>query len=307
MKQNTQIQPNKLARARPRLIVDHDITQRLSAAGLIYLKAFMSQRSAYCARRSAELVHQMRVAIRRLRTVLQVLTLITADDKFASHNHALKKFAHTLGHGRDQDIFIAMLQQIPDSFHHDLDAQERAVHDIIAVRDKCYLQVDAVLQSHEITAGFDQLIHLFQTRDFALQPAFQNSATSDAMVLDQLLRTALKRGRKFSQQDLIQRHRLRISLKKLRYALEFLALDRAQTARARGYQKSIERMMSQLGAANDAFTASRLAKESLDQNNSRIHMMAGMIAGWHGRAVQDNEKALIKTWQSFKSLKPYWN
>lgn len=298
---------NSLARSRPRLIADQDLSHRISAAGLISLKSFMAQRTIFISRRNSESVHQMRVAIRRLRTVISILYVATADATYQRHNDALRDFARVLGQGRDQDIFIEMLQQIPSSFHHDLEAQERGVHNIIAVRDKFYLQIDGALQAAKINTLFDNLIKHFQERNFPLQQSFAEAEDPDTAILNSIMTKVVKRGRKLAEQDLAQRHRLRISLKYLRYALEFLALDRATSSRAKPFQKSIERLLGQLGAANDAFTASRIARESLSHKDGNIHLMAGMIVGWHGRAVQDNEEGLLKSWQKFKSLSPYWN
>ena len=300
-------QPNTLARSRPRLVAEQDIDHRLSAAGLIYLKNFMAQRAVYFSKRSPESVHQMRVAIRRLRTVIAVALFITADESLIPCNSILRNFARVLGRGRDQDIFIGMLQQIPSSFFYDLDAQEIAVYNIISAREKFYLQIDAALQSSETNALFDQLIKYFQLRECRVHASFTESANLDALVLDRFLKAVIKRGRKLSEQDLTQRHQLRISLKKLRYALEFLALDRSRNAYGQAYRKRLERLLAQLGAANDAFTASRIAKDSLAQNNGQINLMAGMITGWHGRAVQDNEETLIKSWKKFKLQPSFWD
>ena len=267
----------------------------------------MAHRAAFMKKRNAESIHHMRVSIRRLRTVINILHLVTADENFERYNQSLRDLAHILGQGRDQDIFIAMLQQIPSSFHHDLDAQEQAVYAIISIRDKFYLQIDAALQAKKLDLLFDNLITIFQSGKYTFQPSYSAAADIDKMILDHIHKSVLKRGRKLGDQDFSQRHQLRISLKYLRYALEFLAIDRAASTTAKPYRKTIERILSHLGAANDAFTASRIARESLSYKNAQMQLMAGMIAGWSGRAIQDSEAVLLKSWQKFKSLSPYWD
>lgn len=299
--------PHPLVLARPRLIAAHDIRRRISSAGLIHLKHFIQQRAIYDAKHSAEAIHQMRVAIRRLRTVIYVTSILTDDKEFPAFNLSLRDIARILGLGRDQDVFIAMLQQIPTSFHHDLNALEHGVYAIVDIRDKAYQQIDAVLHSDEVNRIVDHLAQRFQMRQFQLAQHFSNVDDADSLILNILCRRVMKRGRKLAEQNLSERHHLRIALKILRYGLEFLALDRSDTVKARTYMKLIERLLDYLGAANDAFTASRIATESLSRDNAQIHMMAGMIAGWHGRAVQDNEANLITSWQRFKALSHYWH
>lgn len=294
-----------LVAARPRLIAKRDISHRISAAGLIFLKSLMTQRALYETKKSAETIHQMRVAARKLRTVLSILKALTKDEIFTSYNEAIKKFMHVLGDARDQDIFIAMLQAIPSHFHYDLDVQEKAVYGVIAIRDKFYSAIDETIHNQDVNAVFQKLIDIFQSRSFVPAIEYRDCPDLDAVVLDRLYKKVIKQGRKLALQDLMQRHELRIALKRLRYALEFLALERGSTRR-KTFGKALEQLLSHLGAANDSFTASRLARDSLSHGNGEIHIMAGMIAGWHGRAVQDNEADLIRTWQKFKSLLPYW-
>lgn len=298
---------NILSKAHPRLSAEQNLHDRIASAALIQLKSFLNHRSAFVSDRSAESLHQMRVAIRRLRTVIYVLRMVSAAETYGELDDKLRNLARRLGQGRDQDVFLHMLQKIPSIFHYDLDVQERAVYTLLTIRDRHYEQIDLALQSDEIDHVFKQIVEVFRDRKFDFDPPFQKFLDLDARLLDSLHKKVLERGRRLSDQDLVQRHRFRLSLKRLRYALEFLSLAHAVTSQGRAFKKVIDRLLDLLGSANDAFTASRIARESLVHQDGQIHLMAGMVAGWHGGRAHESERELAKTWTGFKSMKAYWH
>ncbi len=301
------IPKNFLAKAKPRLSIDQSIQDRIASAALIQLKSILDQRVMFLSSRSGDSLHQMRVAIRRLRTVLHVLGMISTEEQHSQFDDELRNLARVLGQGRDQDVFLNMLQKIPSTFHHDLDMQERAVYNIISIRDRFYLQIDVALHSSETDNFLKKMVDIFQARKFELDSQWHSVADLDARLLDTIHKKVMKRGRRLSDQNLVQRHRFRLSLKRLRYAIEFMSLEHAASLKGRAFKKVVDRLLNLLGSANDAFTASRIARESLGHEDGQIHLMAGMIAGWHGGRVHDSERDLIKTWAKFKSMSVFWH
>jgi len=156
---------------------------------------------------------------------------------------------------------------IPSHFHYDPDTQEKAVYGVIAMRDECYAadrrapftmpSVNAVFQDLDQTS--------FQSRSYPYRnPIIAIVMTSMLWSSDRLHKKVIKLGpQNIALQDLTQRHELRIAMKRLRYALEFLALERGSEIVARLMTEPSSRLLAQLGAANDSFTASRLARDSL--------------------------------------------
>ena len=94
-----------------------------------------------------------------------------------------------------------------------------------------------------------------------------------------------------------QRHRLRIALKKLRYATEFFeALYRKST---RPYLAALKDLQDGLGHLNDVAVAQGLARQPRRRRRPerrwrRPQRAAGLVLGWHARGVADLEPAILR-------------
>jgi CHAD domain-containing protein len=75
-----------------------------------------------------------------------------------------------------------------------------------------------------------------------------------AKALEWLHKCALKRGRKLLQKPLEERHRLRIALKNIRYTAEFFS---SFFGGARPYIRAVSKLQEELGAFNDAASATQ--------------------------------------------------
>ena len=82
-------------------------------------------------------------------------------------------------------------------------------------------------------------------------------------LLDKRHKRVLKRGRDFKQLSDADLHRLRISLKKLRYAGEFFAAQ-FPDGKPRPYIRALRRLQDDLGQLNDAAVAESCLKQLLD-------------------------------------------
>ena len=71
-------------------------------------------------------------------------------------------------------------------------------------------------------------------------------------------RKALKRGRDFARLTPVERHRLRIALKKLRYATEFFHSPYPKK-RTHAYLAALKELQDTLGHLNDVAVAETLA------------------------------------------------
>ena len=70
-------------------------------------------------------------------------------------------------------------------------------------------------------------------------------------VLTRVWRKAMKQGRHFRHLEPEARHRLRLTLKKLRYTTEFFQSLHGASAAAQKYLKRLSKLQDALGAAND--------------------------------------------------------
>ena len=123
-------------------------------------------------------------------------------------------------------------------------------------------------------------------------------------------RKALERGRQFEQLSAEERHRLRIALKKLRYATEFFEALYPKK-HTKPYLAALKDLQDGLGHLNDVAVAQRLIASLVGEadrsaNGDGLQRAAGLVLGWHARGVADLEPAILRAWQEFAGREPFW-
>ncbi|MBK8908382.1 MAG: CHAD domain-containing protein [Rhodospirillales bacterium] len=120
---------------------------------------------------------------------------------------------------------------------------------------------------------------------------------------------ALKRGKGFDTLTSEQRHRVRIALKKLRYATEFFQ-SLFPGKRTQTYLARLKRLQDDLGHLNDVAVADRLLREliaaSSDGHKVDLALAAGQVQGWYARGVTILEPDTRRDWSSFRKSKRFW-
>ena len=127
----------------------------------------------------------------------------------------------------------------------------------------------------------------------------------------------LKRGRKLRDLDPQRRHKLRIQVKKTRYAAEFFAgafSSRKAGRRRKTFLRKIEPLQDGLGDLNDIVVDRQLAakltrrkkrKRRGDQIAQRA-FAAGELAGQEEARIDAVLTAAEKSYAGFARVKPFW-
>jgi CHAD domain-containing protein len=122
------------------------------------------------------------------------------------------------------------------------------------------------------------------------------------------LHKAKKRARHLSKLDLPERHKLRIALKKLRYAADFFAslFPGKQLA---PYLKQLGRVQDSFGAMNDAAMTLHVLERI--RGDVRVHdaeqsEAAAFIAGWHLSRLDPMWREARKRWKRLVKQEPFW-
>jgi triphosphatase len=127
------------------------------------------------------------------------------------------------------------------------------------------------------------------------------------VLLDRCRRQAEKRARNFADQSASKRHRLRIALKKLRYAAELFA-PLYDAAAAKQFIQRLKRLRDDLGDANDVRVA-RDVVASLAPAGKRstgiTHAGRRMLA-WHKHRIEKNEPNLRRHLTELLEAPPFW-
>lgn len=190
-------------------------------------------------------LHQARVALRRLRSAFSLFKPAIEDVEYQHLRHELRWFTSQLGEARNLDVYL----------ERDLKPEER--ERLIEKRIAAYSIVADAMNSHKSRRLLIDLvgwttIGAWRSGKLAMRPV-----TSLAMRrLDKLWRSIAADGRDIAQMDESTRHGLRIQVKKLRYAIEFLGglYPHAKSAEER-FGNAVEELQNALGKLNDLATA----------------------------------------------------
>jgi inorganic triphosphatase YgiF len=264
--------------------------------------------------REPEGIHQMRVAVRRMRSAF-----VLFNGSFRLALRALEEevrwLADVLGHARDLDVFQE------DVFRPAADAHgedERLLELATVVRTRRRIAWHNVLEALE-SERFRKLVLDLAGVTFS-RPWLDGSLGGEGAIepADEFSRErlahkhgqAMKLGRRIDELDAGDRHELRKRLKKLRYAVEFFASLYPKRA-VKKYLRRLSDLQDVLGEMNDATVARALVRDILSEHGdsdgaAAIGYAGGVVAGWHLGHARERAKTLEKRWKKFAKLKPPW-
>jgi inorganic triphosphatase YgiF len=260
-------------------------------------------------------IHQMRVAVRRLRSALLALKRPLQKKHYRWASEELRWIAHALAPVRNLDVFAASLVRPvtqassagPD-FERLIDATERR-------RGTVFEQAKLAILSERYTESMLRMLRWFVAREWRDQQISEHAVVLLAPIVDvapDLIerhhRKARKRSKKFEELTATQRHRLRIAVKHLHYTVEFLGslFDKNQV---RTFVTCLKSLQDDLGYANDVRVAHDLVdqiSEATNQDARAISRAGGIVLGWHERVLADRNPKIRKHVRRFRRLNPFW-
>jgi triphosphatase len=263
-------------------------------------------------------VHQLRVAIRRLRSAFSVFSHLLDREERARLSDGAKRIIGSFGPARDWDVFCGeLLAPISAARPNDLDVA-RLLGAAQIERQRGYEAVRAEIGCHAYTRYLLELRLWIEAGGWREHATEQGAHWFDRPVVafaEQLLakrhHKARKRGRGFAKLTAGERHAVRIALKKLRYACEFFESLYSKKG-TKPYLTSLKQMQDRLGHVNDVAVAQKLALRLVDQATTQperdsLRMAAGLVLGWYGKSVADLEPELVEAWHAFAHGEPFWN
>jgi triphosphatase len=279
-----------------------------------------------CARANLdpEGVHQCRVALRRLRSLFKTYEALLRSSRIEPLDNEVRWLGKVLGSARDLDVLRSDLLE-PAVSALDDNAEEIAplVSGLEDNKTKAYAAVNEALSSSRYrhflidlcAFGYGDYHGLVKGKapEALDQPLLQFAAAA----LTKAHRKLLKRGREFETLSKVERHDVRIALKKLRYAIDFFGNVFNSERRARFF-KELARLQEDLGSMNDVAVAeaklARLVGVASEEGaraadaraSGKLAFAAGCVLGWHRRRAAEIDERLVKDWHSFTRAKPFW-
>jgi triphosphatase len=254
---------------------------------------------------SVEAVHQLRVAVRRLRSALSTFADVTDDDHAEAIKAELKWLAGACDDARDLDVFAESAAALVDPTL-DLSALVPAVE---AARARAHAKACAAVAS----GRFRELV--LDTTAWVETGAWltlggKASAKRRDLPAERFAAKALARRRKrlvklaadLKGVDDAARHEARIAAKKLRYAAE--AFAPLFDADAKPFIKSIKQLQEELGALNDAAVASELVGR-LRLKGAALAAAKTLLAAREA-ARPKSMKGAVKAMDRLVASPPFW-
>jgi inorganic triphosphatase YgiF len=285
----------------------------------------IAENRAAVARREAEPLHQMRIAIRRFRTTMTLFRDVVAGPGLEAAKAELRWLRDQTGPARDLDVFISEVmapirsehpkEKAVISLHQHL--RRRRLKAYTAAREavlsarfrKLMVQLAAWVEDGDWRSNADALMRARQDAPIELYAAEQLSA---------LHRKVRKNGKFLREFDHERRHRLRVQAKKLRYAAEFLAglaPDKKARKRAKALIAALKEMQDKLGGLNDIAVRKSLSAEiagkvgpgaARKQSGRDRIFVAGLIAGHQEAHIGRLLDEAVDAFAEFRKAKPFW-
>lgn len=266
-----------------------------------------------------EALHQLRVALRRLRSAFTLFKPVLAQDSTAAHLRAeIKRVTDPFGHARNLDVFLAETLPAEIAKRPDEPGLEDLQVRLEAERARAYDAVLAILESQEWRSLILDLAGWLESGAWRTLPdAAERDRPAEAYaadVLDRARKRIAKRGRHLDRLDPEARHRVRIEAKKLRYGADFFAslfADKKARKRHKAFAAALSDLQDHLGALNDQATAHTvLASLVVTPDHPPVASETLFAAGL---AAADNEadarkllKAAAEAHGDLMDVKPFW-
>ena len=226
-----------------------------------------------------EFLHQLRVGLRRLRTVQRAFRDVIPRRSTKPLRRALQEFKPALGTARDWDVFLA---------------NSAVPREIVPVarrkRAAAWRKARAAL-SKRAFAEFR-----LRARHWARATPCKDSVSTDiaASALQRFHRKALEAARGVEWRNEKRRHALRIRIRRLRYACEFFAPFFPGTHYA-AYLKRVKALQDLLGELNDIAVARKLLKEMKAEPPKPLQRREARLISVLGPA-----------WAAFEKSRTFW-
>ncbi|MBI3041276.1 MAG: CHAD domain-containing protein [Betaproteobacteria bacterium] len=260
-----------------------------------------------------EYLHQMRVALRRLRSAFDVFGPAMSEAAIARLVAELTWLAASLGPARDWDVFVTeTLPPIEREFgtHGELKAFSGHCREL---RSRAGAKARRVVRSKRHRRLMLSLGAWLASEDWPSQLDLDRRVVFDApvsdfaaKVLEKRYQRVRKRGHEIGKLSTKELHRLRIAVKKFRYAADFFAgLYEAKPVREA--LKRLSRLQDMLGAINDAGIVANLIAQGFDgEGDKHVPEAKGILLGWSRSRAATLRGELKGPWKLFRAAGRFW-
>ncbi|MDP1868925.1 MAG: CHAD domain-containing protein [Reyranella sp.] len=290
----------------PRAGTAPDVALRLIVAGC--RADLVKYRAVVATSRRPIGIHQTRVALRRLRAAFSVFRDAVDGPQVRSLSAEARWLAGECAPARDLHVFLTETVS-------DVPPLVRRIGNRLAA---AHLERARAALAGARFAAFDRQLSAFAAKPPAAAPSATSAAPALRLddfgqgVLEARHRKVIRRAHRLEQLDSERLHRLRIAIKKLRYAATYLRPAFASAAfaskGAKAYIEATVRLQGALGALNDRATAAQvvadlaLAARPSEDVTQPLKALAKQAASGSKR----RRRRLERAWKDFRKVERFW-
>jgi triphosphatase len=257
--------------------------------------------------KNIEGVHQMRIALRRLRSALNVFSCVVSKQRCATLLTELKWITAILGHARDLDVFIT--QTLPPL----LNQLQNEPSLVLLAKKAKQERLQAYAKVREALNGQRYQRLLLTLEDWLLNERWKTGNVVERSVVEiaQIMlskhyKQLKKSGKNLLQAEPEERHAARIAAKKLRYAAEFF-VHFYSPQKSSAFISSLSQLQDQLGIMNDISVTDTIFIKLIGHHPPRNMMVAHyLFKGWNAYKLMQSATMTNTSWQKFTEQKPFW-
>ena len=283
-------------------IAVHEAFARLSAG---VLDDLLANQPAALRGDEIEGIHQMRVGIRRLRSLLALFERFVEPHAALRFEDELRRLGRVLGEARDWDVFLA--ETLPAAI--ETAADLKMVEPLRAAAEERRHAAHQAAKKAVQEPSFTRFVLAFRVWSHRPEATMAGRIGERCMkeaapaLLDDVARKVAKRLAAADPDEPATLHALRRSAKKLRYAIEYF--DGLYGAAAEPYYKRCSAAQKRLGELNDLVTLQHLAEvlaaDRLDLVPA-VAVLENRSAAPVARAIGRLDKPLGR----LRREKPFW-
>jgi inorganic triphosphatase YgiF len=249
-------------------------------------------------------IHQMRVAMRRLRSALYGVRDLLPEAEYESVRVKLKYLLQSLGAARDWEVLTERISELDDEDEREGQAEnvQRAAN---AEKRQALVRAVDALASRKNTQAALEAMRWFEDLPTARhgRKLKTKAKAAAAGILTELFDRVRRRGRNFEEQSVGDRHRLRIACKNLRYNVELFGALYGKR-KAERFLARLKPVQDDLGHLNDVSRARDLLGDLAKRSPQKAAADA-VVARLEARVTAADKRAR-KHVATLRNAKAFW-
>lgn len=304
------VNPTRVLKAKlPKLACSDDAYEAFKKIARKCIRHLQGNQEAVLHGTDVEGVHQMRIALRRLRSAFSLFRNVLEKKHTAKLRGELTWLAGILGKARDLDVLVTETLPVVLAAFDDHAGLLEFYDKALIAQIKANNEVRVTLSSQRYHKLLSSLTSLLE-RDLLLEPTYSSRRLK---VLSIATATLAKRHKQLHKHDKslarmnpAELHSIRITVKKQRYTAEFFA-SLYHSEKSRTYIDSLSRLQDLMGELNDINIAEALLPQLAGPStNHLLDQALRMFSNWKTYNTMRSLTKIDKVWHKLITKKPFW-